>query len=163
MKPLNTPQTRTDEHATTQQCASACYPARQRVCHRSNTQGSSVSGQEQAQRREPLFSQRCKYSIEGTSCQCEYPPGTLKNNPSAGCAYPRDLRAGILQASDHWHPPGASPTHASPALDSAQTRASLSIYLIYLSWSVIFPRFTPGPLGQNPTQSQKGIKKCQTS
>ena len=125
MKPLNPPPsrwaTRTRaqprglvhpcRNKTTQQRASARYPARQRVRHRSNTQGSSVSGQEQAQHREPLFSERCKYSIEGAQL-CEYLPGTPKNDPSAGRVYPRDLRAGILQASDHRHPPGASPTHA---------------------------------------------------
>ena len=54
---------------------------------------------------------------------CEYPPGTPKNDPSAGCAYPRDLRDGILQASDHRHPPGASPTHVPPALASSPARA----------------------------------------
>ena len=106
----------------TQQCASACYPARQRACHRSNTQGSSVSGQEQAQRREPPFSQRCEYSLGGAQLR-GYPPSTPKNDHSAGRAYPRDLRARTLQASDHWHPPGASPTHAPPARAFHPTRA----------------------------------------
>ena len=106
----------------TQQLASARYPARQRACHRSNTQGSSVSGQEQAQRREPPFSQRCEYSLGGAQLR-GYPPSTPKNDHSAGRAYPRDLRARILQASDHRHPTGASPTHVPPARASFPARA----------------------------------------
>ena len=38
-----------------------------------------------------------------------------KNDPSARCAYPRDLRTKLQQASDHQHPPRASPTHVPPA------------------------------------------------
>ena len=132
MQPLNPPLPRWATRS-----ASARYPARQRVCHRSNTQGSSVSGQEQAQRREPPFSQRCEYSLGGAQLR-GYPPSTPKNDHSAGRAYPRDLRARILQASDHRHPPGASPTHVPPARASSPARA--------LSSPAIFPRFMPKAL-----------------
>ena len=44
-------------------------------------------------------------------------------------AYPRDLRAGILQASDHWRPTGASPTHIPPSRASSPPPAAGQIYL----------------------------------
>ena len=126
-------------HTQSHICASAWYPARQRACHRSNTQGSSVSGQEQAQRREPPFSQRCEYSLGGAQLR-GYPPSTPKNDHSAGRAYPRDLRARTLQASDHWHPPGASPTHVPHASASFPAKAPPKNYF----GSAIFPRFSTG-------------------
>ena len=114
MKPLNPPpprwatRTRAQPHGlvhpcrneTTQQRASARHPARpqQHAGKLSTTQGSPVQPALQA----PHWGVRSRVGL---------PAWQPKNDPSAGRAYPRDLRARTLQASDHWHPPGASPTH----------------------------------------------------
>ena len=75
--------------------------------NRSNHMGSHS---EKAQRRAKVDG---KCSLEGAQMR-GYPPSTPKNNHSAGRAYPRDLRARTLQASDHWHPPARGLSNPRP-------------------------------------------------